>query len=187
MGENAGKFGFCCLSEFDMEHAMKLLCPIAAVLVATAMVCSAEPPSAQSINELLDVSGSQKAVTAMLQQMDAGMKLGMQQALQGKTLTTEQQAAADKLLAQMTETMKGELSLDKLRPVYVQAYREIFTQEEVDGLVSFYKSASGKALIEKVPQVMQRAGALTQERIEPVLKKMGKTQQDFLKELNTAK
>jgi hypothetical protein len=164
---------------------MKLLRTLAAVLVGPAMVCSAAPPSEQTINELLDVSGAQKAVAAMVQQMDMGMKLGMQQALQGRTLTTEQQAAADKLLVQMGATMKEELSLDKLRPVYVQAYREIFSQEEVDGLISFYKSAAGKALIEKVPQVMQRAGALTQERIEPILKKMGKTQQDFLKELNT--
>jgi len=163
---------------------MKFFRTLAAVLVGSAMVCSAAPPSEQSINELLDVSGSQKAVTAMLQQMEAGMKLGMQQALQGRTLTTEQQAAADKILSQMNTTMKEELSLDRLRPVYVQAYRELFSQEEVDGLVSFYKSAAGKALIEKVPQVMQRAGALTQERIEPTLKKMGKTQQDFLKELS---
>jgi uncharacterized protein len=79
--------------------------------------------------------------------------------------------------------MRDELAFDKVKDIYVKAYRETFTQEEVDGLIAFYKSPVGKAYAEKVPVVMQRAGAEMQSRLGPMVQKLNMMQQEFLKDL----
>jgi hypothetical protein len=83
--------------------------------------------------------------------------------------------------------MKEELSFAKVKDIYIQAYRETFTQDEVNGVIAFYKSPAGKAIAEKNPTVMQKAGTLMQARIGPMAQKLQKMQEDFVKELSTTK
>jgi len=37
-----------------------------------------------------------------------------------------------------------------------RSMRKVFSEEEIDGIISFYKSPAGKAMIEKSPLLMQR-------------------------------
>ena len=64
----------------------------------------------------------------------------------------------------------------------MKLYAETFTQEEVDGLLAFYRSPAGVALLEKMPQVTQKSAAITQQRIAPLVEKlkasMAKTVED---------
>lgn len=166
---------------------MKTYIAIALAILCTAISGHAAPPSEKSVNELLDLSRMDKTLDQMMTQMDVGMKNGMQQGLRGRTLTPEQQAAAEKLTSEMAGIMKEELSMPKLKPLYLQVYRETFTQEEVEGLIAFYKSATGKAFVEKLPLVMQRAGALMQERMGPMMQKLSGMQNEFMRDLNKTK
>ena len=45
----------------------------------------------------------------------------------------------------------------------------------------------GKTVVEKIPVAMQRAGALMQERIAPMIQKMQTMQEEFVKELSQTK
>jgi len=50
-----------------------------------------------------------------------------------------------------------------------------FTDEELDGMLAFYKSAAGKALLEKMPDVNQQTGKILQSKfaaLQPQLKQM---------------
>jgi hypothetical protein len=51
----------------------------------------------------------------------------------------------------------------KLKPLYVKVFAETFTEEELDGMLSFYKSPAGKAMMEKMPQMMARMMPLMQQ------------------------
>jgi len=59
-----------------------------------------------------------------------------------------------------------------MRPLYIQIYQETFTQEEIDGLIAFYKSPAGVAFVDKMPVVMQRSMSIMQSRIAPMMEKM---------------
>jgi uncharacterized protein len=118
----------------------------------------AAPPSDQSINELLDVMNMPRMMDQILANMDqeikAGMQRGLQQSLRGREPTAEQRAEVDKFQKKLMGIMRDELTFDKVKDIYVRVYRETFTQEEVNGLIAFYKSPAGKAYVEKVPSVM---------------------------------
>jgi hypothetical protein len=163
----------------------------AVILFCLVLVGQAAPPSDQSINEMMAALQIEKMVTQMLIQMDAAMKTGMeqsvQQSLKGKELTVTQKAAMENFRQKISGTMKEELSFGKLKDVYLQVYRETFTQDEVTAIIAFYSSPAGKAMVEKIPIAMQKAGTLMQARVGPLTQKMEKMQEEFIKDLAKTK
>lgn len=124
-----------------------------------------------------------QALANMDQGMKTGMQQGLQQSLQGRELTAEQRSEFDKFQQKLMGIMRDELAYDKMKELYVKAYREVFTQDEVDGLIAFYKSPVGKAYVDKLPVVMKRAGSEMQSRIGPMIQKLNAMQQQFLNDL----
>jgi hypothetical protein len=166
---------------------MRTLYVVTISCLAAATSSIAAPPSDQSINELLDVMNMPRLMDQILANMDqeikTGMQRGLQQSLRGREPTAEQRAEVDKFQKRLMGIMRDELTFDKVKDIYVRVYRETFTQEEVNGLIAFYKSPAGKAYVEKVPSVMQRASAEMQSRIGPMVQKLNIMQQEFLKDL----
>src|SRR6266436_2887669 len=141
---------------------MKILLTVTLVTICSAVVIQAATPTDESINEMLKVVQVEKMLNQMMGQMDSGMKTGMEQALQqslhGKALTAEQKTAIENFRQKVSAIMKEELSFQKMKDLYVQVYRETFTQEEVNSIIAFYGSPAGKAMVEKIPVAMQKAG-----------------------------
>lgn len=129
-------------------------------------------PSDQSIKELMRVADSHKMLDSMMGQYDAVMKSNMRQALEGENITPERQKQLDDMLHEITLTFKQELSWEKLEPLFVKIYRDSFSQEEVDGMLAFYKSPSGQAVIHKMPLVMQNTMTEMQKLMGPALQKV---------------
>ena len=55
------------------------------------------------------------------------------------------------------------MSYEKFKPMFIQIYTEVFSEEEIDGIIGFYKSPAGKAMIEKSPLLMQRVMPMMQK------------------------
>jgi hypothetical protein len=47
--------------------------------------------------------------------------------------------------------------LNKAKPALVKIYTDTYTEEEIDGILAFHKSPAGRAMLQKMPQVMQRS------------------------------
>lgn len=142
--------------------------------------CLAAPPTTASIEDLLTTSNMESMMTSMYSIMEDSMRNSVQQAVAGKTLTPEQQKAVDRIPARAMEVMREEFSWAKLKPMFVQVYQETLTQEDVDGLLAFYRSPAGRTMIEKMPAVMQRTSAIMQAQL-PAL--VGKLQAAIAEEL----
>ena len=151
-------------------------------ICSTALAADTKP-SEESIRQLLTVTESRKLLDAVMTQMDSAMKAGVTQALRGQPITPEQQRIMDRLQAKTITLLKEELSWEKMEPVYQQIYRDSFTQEEVDGMLAFYKSAAGQALIKKMPMVLQRSMNEMQGRMGPLMQKIQAMTEDTVKEL----
>lgn len=144
----------------------------ACLLSFSALACMAAPPSAESIDTLLSVTKSESMVESMYGNLEQTMRQAMDQAAGPKPPSAEQKRVLDAAPKQFMKVIKEELSWATLKPVYVQIYQESFTQEELDGLIAFYRSPAGHAFIEKMPAVMQKSMAYTQSRIAPLMEKM---------------
>jgi len=145
------------------------LCLGAAVLPATA---ADKPASEASIKRLMEVSNSKKLVDSALLQMNSIMKTSMKQALADQALSPEQEKVMLETQDKLTDVVKDELTWDTLEPMFLDIYQQTFTQKEVDGMLAFYKSPAGQAVIKKMPQVMQTTMQITQARMAKLIPKM---------------
>jgi len=92
-----------------------------------------------------------------------------------------QREALEAMQRDIRSALKNELSWASLKPAYVQLYQESLTQEEVDGLLEFYRTPSGQALIHKMPVIARKSIALSQEKVRPLVARLVSSIQQALK------
>jgi hypothetical protein len=60
-------------------------------------------------------------------------------------------------------------------------------QTEVDGLIAFYKTAAGQALIDKMPVVMQNTMTEMQQMMQPMMQRIQRMHQEIVAEIQAQK
>lgn len=141
------------------------------------------PPTEASVKQLLEVAQARKLVDSIMAQMDNLLQQTMAQATKGQTIPPKVQKEIDQGRSEMLALMKELLDWSKLEPLYVRVYQKSFTQQEVDGMVAFYKTPAGQAVIGKMPAVLQNTMDEMQQMMAPVMQKMQKMQQDVVAEM----
>jgi len=152
-------------------------------LAASTAFAAGTVPSDESIRQLLVVTDARKLVDEMTTRMDAQLRSSVQQTLQGKSMTAEQQKVIDNMLEKIVAILRQELAWDSLEATYIRIYRDAFTQEEIDGMLELYKTPAGQAMVKKMPIVMQRSMAELQLRMGPMMQKLRTVQLEAMVEL----
>jgi len=67
-----------------------------------------------------------------------------------------------------------------------KVYTEVFTQGELEEMAKFFNSAIGQKMLDRTPDVMQRAMTVSQTSTETTMKKAGEIAQGFGPRLETA-
>jgi hypothetical protein len=145
---------------------------LAASLLLASTGIHAQQPTPESVDKLLAATQSEKVLDALFANMDQMMRQSMVMAARKEKLTAEQQRLLDVLPGKFVKVMREEMSWDKLQPMYAQIYRENFTQEDIDGLIAFYESPTGKVFVQKMPGVVQKTAVMMQSRMAPIMQKM---------------
>lgn len=156
---------------------------LSAVTLFLTLTAWAKPPTTQSLETLLGIMEIEKMLGQLVSNMEMGMEQGIQQLVREKNLSAEDEAELKQIKTELTATLRDELSLAKTKDIYLQVYRDLFTQEEVDGIIAFYKTPAGQAMVEKAPSAMQRAGELMQARLAPISQKMEARMDQFQKRI----
>jgi hypothetical protein len=155
-----------------------------ALTCAGSLVRAADTPaSEESIREILQITDARKLVEGMFGQMDGLMRNSMQQVLKGQPATAEQQKIIEKMQAKTMAAMREELSWEKLESLYITVYQKTFTQEELDGMIAFYRTPAGAAMIKKMPLLMQETMTMMQQRMGPMMKSVQKAVQETAEEI----
>jgi hypothetical protein len=160
----------------------------ALVLLCSSTTFAAEPaPSEASLRDLLALTRAQDTLDTMLAQMDAAMETSMRQAMEGQALSDAQRKLVDEMRGEMIALLKAEMAWNKMEPGMLEVYRTSFTQSEVDGMLAFYRSDAGKAVVAKMPLVLQNSMKLAQERLGAVMPQVQALQQEYLAKIEAAK
>jgi hypothetical protein len=152
-------------------------------LAGSCALAAPPPPSEDSIRRLLEVTEARKLLDGMMAQIDTLMRRNMEQALRGRQLTPEQEAIIARMRSRMADAFRDEMAWEKLEPLYVRVYRDTFTQGEVDGMLAFYRTDAGRAVIVKMPVVIQTTMSDMQLRMQPLVQKMRAIEEETLTEL----
>jgi hypothetical protein len=152
-------------------------------------ICSAAdvPPSEASIKQLLEVSNAHKLIDSMWTQVDAYMKNVMAQAVQGQQLSAGDQKQIEEVEADFTREMKEVLDWNKLEPMYVRVYQKSFSQQEVDGMIAFYKTPTGQAVLNKMPLVLQNTMTEMQQMLQPMMQHLQDKQREIAAKIQQKK
>jgi hypothetical protein len=119
-------------------------------------------------------------------QLDESMSAGIRMALGDRKPTPKQQRAIDNMKDKMLVVMRGELAWERMEPLYIRVYRESLSEEEVAGMLEFYRTPAGQALIRKMPLMMQKIMPEIQGLMSSAMPKMQQAQREFMAEMKAA-
>lgn len=156
----------------------------AALLFSTTTAAlAAEPASEASIRALLAVTQARELLDGMSAQLEAQMNAGIVAALGERQPSPRQQQAIDRMKARMLVLLREELAWERMEPMHLRIYRETLTEDEVAGMLAFYRTPAGQALIRKMPLVMQKIMPEMQGVMASVMPKMQQIQREFMAEM----
>ncbi|MDZ4200415.1 MAG: DUF2059 domain-containing protein [Kiritimatiellia bacterium] len=124
--------------------------------------------------ELITVARTER----MLDQMKTAMEGMMRQQFATIDLPPEGVAAAEKAQADVLAWFMDVMSWEKMRSLYVDLYTDVFSEEEIRGLTQFYRSPLGQKMLDKMPELIEKAMLKTQAI---VMEKMPELQQRMQK------
>lgn len=135
------------------------LCIVAAVIPANAQ----ELTKQAKIERILELTNSQASVDKMLDQM-TGMITAQMKAQMPKA-TPEQLAQVQEMQTRVMELVKSRMSLTKMREQYVKIYTELYSDDEINGMLAFYDSPAGRGFLQKTPLLAERMMAASQTQM----------------------
>ena len=158
-----------------------------AVFASQAALAQDAKPAEASIRQLFEVMHSSKLLDTYMEQIETTMRSSMQQATAGQQPNAEQQQILDRLGSKISAMLKEQLNWASIEPTMNEVYRDTFTQQEVDGMLTFYRSAPGRAVITKLPTATQKAMQAMQGRVKTLTPKLLQLEKDAALQLQAAK
>jgi hypothetical protein len=165
---------------------MRTLVKAFLVLLLSSTAAVAAPASEDSIRQLLEVTQVRKLLDDIRAQTYVLMNDIASQAMRGRVPNDKQQAAIARMKQKMIDVMQAELAWEKMEPLYVRLYQETFSEEEVASMLAFYSTPAGKALVVKMPALVQKTMHEVQTMIASMTPKMQQIEREFVDELKAA-
>ncbi|QHH96255.1 DUF2059 domain-containing protein [Acinetobacter dispersus] len=142
------------------------------IMMAISIPAFAQPASKESVKELLKITKSEQFLGQMSQQINTMMHSSIEKITQGRKLTTKQELAVVNYTQELGKIMQEELTWAKLEPEMIKIYAEEFSQEEIDGMIKFYKTPVGQSTIDKMPIVMQKSMQVGYKQMDAITPKI---------------
>ena len=169
-----------------MKLVMTLVFAMFAVFAAQAALAQDAKPSEESIRQLFEVMHSSKLLDAYMTQIDSTVRASMQHALAGQQLNPKQKKILEDMGAEIGSLVKAELTWPAIEPLMIEVYRDTFSQHEVDGMLAFYRSEVGQAVIAKLPTAMQQSMTGIQSHAQALTPKIVQLEKDTAAQVKAA-
>ena len=156
-------------------------------LLLLAPFAHAKEPSLESVNKLFEVSAIQQTTLDQMIKLREVVDAMVNDTVVQQKLTPPQTEELKKRLPVFSSTLQKiveeEMSWEKIKPSYTKIYTNNFTQEEVNGLIAFYKSPTGRAFLAKMPQVNEEITKASVDRLPFITSRVKKASEQFLEKL----
>ncbi len=169
---------------------MKRLHCWAAVLAVAAVVAPGaradDASKAAKVQQLLTVMRTERSAAQMKDSVSAQIQRMIQGMPGMNNLTAEQKRIADDFQKRALGAVAETITWKSMEPDYEKAYSSVFTEAEIDGLLAFYKSPTGQALLTKGQDLGGKEIQIGQARmaiLQPRLKAMN---DDFARQMMAA-
>lgn len=144
---------------------------------------AAEETKQQKLTELVDIMNMDSMIDSMYSQMGGIME---NMAVQ-MDLKPSERPIFDKYNQRMIAIMKENMSWKHMEPMVLDIYNRNFSEQEITDMLKFYKTETGKAILVKMPIVIQESMQLSQSLVQPLFPKLQEIGEQLGEELAKAR
>jgi len=151
-----------------------LVCCLVLPAIAQVAAPSDAPATKEQILKLFDVMDIHKQTRAMMATIERQTRTTSTEALKARypRITPEQLERVNKISEESMRDFPVDAMLDDMIPIY----QKHLTGTDVDAMIAFYSSPTGKKLMQQLPQItqeaMQASNARVQKHIDAVLQRV---------------
>ena len=158
-------------------------------VLAIAMLLAVSVPQAMAadddrVERLMTAMGVDQMLVQMNQQMGVVMQQSARSAA-GDKLSEAQLRIFDKYMSRMSDLFFNDANRGRFRGIIAQVYSSQFSNQEIDDMIRFYESDTGRSMVAKMPQVMQQSMQATMvwmQQMKPDMDKLTAEMQAELKQ-----
>lgn len=164
---------------------MKIL--IAAITIA---LCVSVPPThADEVSRKVITENLLQTmkVDRMMEPIFEQMRSMMEQQFAQMDTTEDMKPILKRYIDRLVELMEQTLSWRILREDMITIYTNVFTEDELKGMLAFYKSPVGQSVITKMPSATQESIKLMQKRMPELQQKIKRIAKEMTEEIETEK
>ncbi len=137
----------------------------------------------EKLKELVNVMD----MDSMLESMYSQMEIMMQNTATEMGVKPSEQPIFDEYYSKMTLVMRESMSWEKMESGVIALYGRNFTESEIESMLTFYKSDVGKAILEKMPTIMNESMLLGQELMRDTIPKLQEISKQLAEDLEKSR
>ena len=167
-----------------MRRSLQHIVLFTTFAVLCAMPMRADDASKQAkLHEMFRLAHIDQTMTQAFQQQARQLPKMMQAMFPGAKVSPEQQKDIDAFLQKMLGIVQTEANWTRLEPQFTQIYASTYSEQEIDGLISFYKSPVGQEMVAKQPELLAKSQTVTEAMMVNLQPKMRDAVMQFAKEM----
>jgi len=160
--------------------AVVLCLCFAATAQVTVSITNDTPSTKEQIQQLFDVMEIRKQTRLMMDSMQQQMKAMSTETIKSRypEITPAQMARLNRISDESLKDFPVDGMLDDMIPIY----QKYLTHADVDAMIVFYSSPTGKKLMQEMPQITQEAMQVSYKRMQKQVDRVMQRVEDMVKE-----
>ncbi len=127
-------------------------------LIFATSAIAGEANHQKAVLKLLEITNAQKLID---QTLDSINQMVAQQ-FKSMNLPSKGQEASDRIREEIMTWFSEFFVWEKMQKLYIDIYTDVFTEQEINGLIDFYQTPLGQKMLSKMPELMQKTIQKTQ-------------------------
>jgi len=155
------------------------------LVLALLLVSSAyATPSSKNrkVHEMLALMRMEETTNRLEQAQETHLRATAEQELAGATLDPDQRKSFEELQRKLVHLLRETTTWKALEPDLVKLYSDAYTEKEIDGILVFYRSPAGRAMLAKAGDLTARSIAISQRRMAGIAPKIQEAIDQFVRD-----
>lgn len=158
---------------------VRMITAIAVLSIAPSIAYADDTSKTAKVEELFRLTKIDQLLRQSLTLATEQVKSGLIQQMMGVKLPPDMEKEVGAMQDKVAGIVSDALAWDKLKPAYLKVYLDAYSEDELDGIIAFYKSPAGQAMVTKTPALMAKSSGIVRERITDVQPQLTKLMTDF--------
>lgn len=166
-----------------MKAGMKWAAAIALGAVMSAGAHADEASKRAKLHEMFRLAHIDQTMALMFAAQEKQMPQLLRKLMPAGQMTDAQQADLNAFVLKVHHIVEQAATWDKLEPQFTDIYASVYSEQEVDGLIAFYKSPVGSEMVAKQPQIVEKSQAVTQGLMTQVQPQVMQAAMEFAQQM----